>query len=128
MNDKTILIADDEPHMQRLLDFTLAKTGARTELVANGRDALDRIQAGAVDLLVIDMMMPDLDGLATVRELRRDERFRSLPVIMLTARGQTDLRATAAETGVDVFLTKPFSPIELGKIARKLLGLAETPS
>lgn len=126
MEAKTVLVADDEPHMRRLLQFTLAKiAGVRVELAANGRAALDRLRATPVHLLIIDMMMPDLDGLATVRELRTEERFRELPVIMLTSRGQSELKLTATETGVNVYLTKPFSPIELAKTVRQLTGLPE---
>ncbi len=102
--------------------FALGKTGARLLLAANGREALEHAQRQPVDLVVIDFMMPDLDGFATLRELRRDPRYARLPVIMLTSRGQTELRNVAEEVGVDVFLTKPFSPIELTKHVKHLLG------
>ena len=123
MTSKTILVADDEPHMRRLLQFALVKIGARLEFAASGTEALEKLRAAPIDLLIIDVMMSGLDGFATVREMRQDERFRQLPVIMITSRGQTDLRAVAAELGVNVFLTKPFSPIELVQNARQLLGL-----
>lgn len=119
----TILIVDDESHMRRLLQFALAKTGMQLVQAANGREALAQAQARIVDLLVIDFMMPDLDGFATLRELRRDPRYAKLPVIMLTSRGQTELREIAEDVGVDVFLTKPFSPIELTQHVRRLLGV-----
>jgi CheY-like chemotaxis protein len=117
----TILIVDDEPHMRRLLQFALAKTGARLLLAASGREALAHAAATTIDLIVIDFMMPELDGFATLRELRRDPRYAKLPAIMLTSRGQTELRETAAEVGVEVFLTKPFGPIELTQHVRRLL-------
>jgi CheY-like chemotaxis protein len=119
----TFLVVDDEPHMRRLLQFALAKTGARLLLAANGREALAHAAATNVDLIVIDFMMPDLDGFATLRELRRDPRYAKLPAIMLTSRGQTELREVAAEVGIDVFLTKPFSPIELTQHVKRLLGM-----
>lgn len=118
----TVLVVDDEPHMRRLLQFALAKTGARLLLAANGREALAQAAANQIDLIVIDFMMPDLDGFATLRELRRDGRYAKLPAIMLTSRGQTELREVAAEVGVDIFLTKPFSPIELTQHVRRLLA------
>ncbi len=118
----TILIVDDESHMRRLLQFALAKTGMQLVLAANGREALAQAQTRIIDLLVIDFMMPDLDGFATLRELRRDPRYAKLPVIMLTSRGQAELREIAEDVGVDVFLTKPFSPIELTRHVRRLLG------
>lgn len=118
----TLLIIDDEPHMRRLLQFTLAKTGARLLLAANGREGLAQARDAAIDLVVVDFMMPDLDGFATLRELRQDPRYAKLPAIMLTSRGQTELRDVAEEVGVDVFLTKPFSPMELTQHVRRLLG------
>lgn len=124
----TLLVVDDESHMRRLLQFALAKTGARLLLAANGREALEHARANPVDLVVIDFMMPDLDGFATLRELRRDPRYTKLPVIMLTSRGQTELRDVAEEVGVDVFLTKPFSPTELTKHVKRLLGGPEATS
>ena len=101
-----ILIVDDEPHMRRLLQFTLARTGATLFQAATGREALAIAGAQPVDLIVIDFMLPDLDGFATLRELRQDPRYARLPVIMLTARGQTNLRETAAEVGVDAGATE----------------------
>jgi CheY-like chemotaxis protein len=118
----TLLIADDEPHMRRLLQFTLAKSGARLLLAADGPEALRLAAAGPVDLVIIDYMMPGMDGCATLRELRRDPRHAGLPVIMLTSRGQTDLREAVQDVGVDLFLTKPFSPIELGRNVQDLLA------
>jgi CheY-like chemotaxis protein len=95
-------------------------------LAANGREALAHAASTAVDLIVIDFMMPDLDGFATLRELRREPRYAKLPAIMLTSRGQTELRDVAAEVGVDVFLTKPFSPIELAQHVQRLLAIAQS--
>ena len=118
----TLLVVDDEPHMRRLLQFALAKTGARVILAANGREALEQARTAAIDLIVIDFMMPDIDGFATLRELRLDPRYAKLPAIMLTSRGQTELRDVAEEVGVDVFLTKPFSPIELAREVQRLLA------
>ena len=118
----TLLVVDDEPHMRRLLQFALAKTGARIVLAANGREALELARATTVDLIVIDFMMPDIDGFATLRELRLDPRYARLPAIMLTSRGQTELREAAEEVGVDLFLTKPFSPIELAREVQRLLA------
>ncbi|HEY0966339.1 MAG TPA: response regulator [Opitutaceae bacterium] len=125
MNAKTILVTDDEPHMRRLVQFNLAKLGHRIETANDGRAALARAAAGPIDLLIIDVVMGDFDGFATLRELRKLPGYTHLPVIMLTARGQSDTRELAEELGVNVFLTKPFSPIELTKWVRSLLGSVE---
>src|SRR5689334_6663092 len=120
--DKTILLVDDEPHMLRLLQFALRKTGAKILEATGGRAALEQAAAQTVDLVVIDFMMPDLDGFATLRELRRDPKYAKVPVIMLTSRGQLELRDTAEGLGIELFLTKPFSPAELIQHVRRLLG------
>ena len=125
MNAKTILVTDDEPHMRRLVQFNLAKLGHRIETASDGRAALARAAAGPIDLLIIDVVMGDFDGFATLRELRKLPGYTNLPVIMLTARGQSDTRELAEELGVNVFLTKPFSPIELTKWVRAVLGSVE---
>lgn len=122
MSQKTILITDDEAHMRRLVQFNLGRLGHRIELAANGEEALAKAAQINVDLLVIDVVMAGLDGFATVRELRKDARHRALPVIMLTSRGLADTREQADDLGVNVFLTKPFSPIELTRHATELLG------
>lgn len=125
MNAKTILVTDDEPHMRRLVQFNLAKLGHRVETANDGRSALARAAAGPIDLLIIDVVMGDMDGFATLRELRKLPGYTQLPVIMLTARGQSDTRELAEELRVNVFLNKPFSPIELTKWVRSLLGAVE---
>lgn len=122
MATKTILITDDEPHMRRLVQFNLGKLGHRIELAASGQEALAKAAETPVDLLVIDVVMAGMDGFVTVRELRKDPRYRALPVIMLTSRGLADTRVSADDLGVNVFLTKPFSPIELTRHAAALLG------
>jgi len=123
MERKRILIVDNERHMQRLLQFNLEKTGSIVETAGSGEAALALLQKNPVDLLLIDLVMPGLDGFGTVRELRNIPQCRDIPVIMLTSRGQVDTREQAAGLGIAVFLTKPFSPIELVAEARKLLGL-----
>jgi DNA-binding response OmpR family regulator len=125
LTEKTILLVDDEPHMLRLLQFALRKTGAKILEATGGRAALTQAAAHAVDLVVIDFMMPDLDGFATLRELRRDPKYAKVPVIMLTSRGQLELRDTAEGLGIELFLTKPFSPAELIQHVRRLLLGAE---
>jgi DNA-binding response OmpR family regulator len=121
MNNKTILICDDEKHMLRLLSFTLSKTGCRVESVSDGDQALARVAQGGIDLLVIDVMMPGKDGFETVRELRRMKEGATLPIIILTARGAATMRDEAGQLGVSHFVTKPFSPIQIQEQVKLLL-------
>lgn len=121
MNTKTILITDDEPHMRRLLELTLAKTGAQLVLAESGEAALARAQAGPIDLLVIDVGLPGMSGFETIKAITALPARAGLPIIMLTSRGHTEIREEAGKLGVRAFLTKPFSPTELASIARTLL-------
>ena len=123
MNPKRILVVDDERHMQRLLQFNLEKTGCVVETAGSGEAALEIFDQKSVDLVLIDLVMQTMDGFATVRELRKRPGGRDIPIIMLTSRGQTDTREHAADLGIAVFLTKPFSPIELVAEAKRLLHL-----
>jgi len=123
MEKKRILVVDDERHMQRLLQFSLEKTGCIVETAGSGAEAIEKLRKNPPDLLLIDLVMPGMDGFATVRELRSFTGLTDLPVIMLTSRGQGDVREEAAELGIVSFLTKPFSPIELMGEARRILGL-----
>jgi len=123
MKPKRILVVDDERHMQRLLQFNLEKTGCVVDAAGSGEAALELFESKPADLVLIDLVMQTMDGFATVRELRKRPSGRDVPIIMLTSRGQTDTREHAADLGIAVFLTKPFSPIELVAEAKKLLNL-----
>ncbi|MBC8009912.1 MAG: response regulator [Burkholderiales bacterium] len=118
---KTLLIVDDEHFMRRLLQFALVRTGARILLAENGHAALAVLASEPVDLMVIDVNMPGIDGFATVAALRADAKHATLPVIMMTAGGLGDVRSKAAELGVAAFFTKPFSPAALAEEAKRLL-------
>lgn len=124
MNPKRILVIDDERHMQRLIQFNLEKIGCQVQTAGSGDAALALLRQSPVDLVLVDLVMPGMDGFAIVRAIRADDQLRHLPVIMLTSRGQADTRSTAADLGISAFLTKPFSPIELVNEAGKLLTRA----
>jgi CheY-like chemotaxis protein len=121
MKPKVILITEDEAHMRRLLEFTLARTGQQLAMAVSGEEALARAQAAPIDLLVIDVGLPGMSGFVTVKAIKALPSYGNLPIIMLTARGQTDIRDEATQLGVRAFLTKPFSPTELATIALGLL-------
>ena len=121
MNPKVILITEDEPHMRRLLEFTLGKTRQRLVMTVSGEEALARVQSGPVDLLVIDLGLPGMSGFETIQAIKALPAYALLPIILLTSRGQTDIREEATKLGVRAFLTKPFSPTELTTIAQRLL-------
>lgn len=122
--EKTIIICDDEKHMLRLLEFNLKKSGCRVIAVSSGQQMLDQVgQLEAIpDLIIIDLMMPDMDGFETIRKLREEPSAQDLPVVVLTGRGQSNTREQAEALGIAGFLTKPFSPIQLRRTVDELLA------
>jgi len=116
-----ILIVEDDPDIAHLVSRYLDKAGFQTERAATGRDALQAIAAKLPDLLVLDLMLPHVDGLEICRMLRADSATSGLPIIMLTARAEESERIVGLELGADDYLAKPFSPGELVARVRALL-------
>jgi two-component system alkaline phosphatase synthesis response regulator PhoP len=109
-----VLVADDEPHIGRIIELKLERGPYRVSLVPNGRDALERIRGEEeIDLILLDIMMPYVSGLDVLAETRRLPHRSETPVIVLTAKGQDADRTRAMELGATDFLTKPFSPKKL---------------
>lgn len=109
----TILIVEDYPVTQRVLSLTLRNNGYEVLIAGNGLEAIALLEQSPVDLALVDIAMPEMDGLALLRHLREDPRFQSLPIIMLTASGQDDDRALALSIGANGFLSKPASSQQL---------------
>jgi len=108
-----VLIVDDDPDIQRLVSYNLSQAGFEVNLAASGRTALESIQKQPPDLIILDLMLPDVDGMEVCRTLRQRETSRSIPIIMLTARGEEIDRVIGFELGADDYVPKPFSPREL---------------
>ena len=110
---KRVLVAEDEPNIIESLTFLLERAGFEVSVEADGRAALDAALANRPDVLVLDVMLPSLDGYEVLRQLRADPKCTDLPVVMLTAKGQREDRETALESGADMFITKPFANAEI---------------
>jgi len=121
---KNILVIDDEPDIVALLSYNLKKEGYAVTPVSDGGEALTVVKKGDFDLVILDLMLPGINGMDICRVLRSDPRTRSLPVIMLTAKGEEHDRIQGLETGADDYMAKPFSPREL--IARVKAVLRRT--
>src|SRR5580765_7826369 len=119
-----ILIVEDDPDIAALVARYLDKAGFVTERVASGREALQTIAARPPELLVLDLMLPHVDGLEVCRLLRANEATAAIPIIMLTARAEESERIVGLELGADDYLAKPFSPNELVARVRALLRRA----
>src|SRR5204862_1612428 len=119
-----ILIVEDDPDIAELVGRYLDKAGFTTERVASGREALSRLGSRPPDLLVLDLMLPHVDGLEICRIIRASEKTAAIPIIMLTARAEESDRIVGLELGADDYLPKPFSPGELVARVRALLRRA----
>ena len=121
MTDKTILIADDEERIVMLIGDFLENAGYKTVRVFDGAKALAAVQNGGIDLCIVDIMMPELDGWALTREIRK---ISAMPIIMLSARSEEFDMLEGFSAGVDEYVTKPFSPAVLVKRVEALLKLS----
>jgi len=116
-----ILIVDDNAVVQRVISVTLRKAGHTLTVASGVAEAMQRLADSPVELMLLDVSMPDVDGLTLLRQLRADARYRALPIIMLTASGQDQDRVDARAAGANDFLTKPASSSELVATVRRWL-------
>ena len=121
----TVLLVDDEESVQKLLAYPLEREGYRVVQARDGEEALVRYRAEAIDLVILDLMLPRLDGLAVCRRLREERS--AVPIIMLTARGDEGDKVLGLELGADDYITKPFSIREFMSRVRALLRRAQLP-
>ena len=119
---KRVLLAEDEPNIVESLTFLLGKAGFEVVTETDGQAALEAALDGGPDVVILDVMLPGLDGFEILRRLRADPRGKLLRIVMLTAKGQREDRETAAQGGADLFITKPFSNAELIAAVKRLAG------
>ena len=108
-----VLVVDDEPDLLELVRINLAQAGFEVETAETGEEGLARVRSSRPDLLVLDVMLPDLPGTEVCRRIRAERDLAGLPILMLTARSEEVDRVVGFELGVDDYVTKPFSPREL---------------
>lgn len=123
-----ILVAEDDPDIGSLLEHYLRKAGFTATVVTSGRDVMPQIKREPPDLVVLDLMLPGLDGLQVCREIRADANIAAIPIIMLTAKAEESDRIVGLELGADDYITKPFSPNEVVARVRALLRRAHRPA
>lgn len=119
---KNILVVDDDPLLCSLLESSLKRAGFNCQTSYSGQAALDEMQKAAPNLIVLDIMMPDMNGFEVARRIRANPQTADIPVIMLTARIDAASRRTGMEIGVDAYITKPLSPKQLIERIQNLLG------
>jgi phosphate regulon transcriptional regulator PhoB len=116
-----VLIVEDEPDIRELVVHHLKREGYQVSVAASGEEALRQVQASPPDLVLLDLMMPAMNGLEVCRRLRQDPVTASLPIVMLTAKGDEIDRVLGLEIGADDYVVKPFSPKELLARVRAVL-------
>jgi DNA-binding response OmpR family regulator len=116
-----ILVAEDEPYLLKMLDFRLKNMGHQVILTVNGGEALEAATKEKPDLLLLDIMMPVLDGFQVLRKLKSQEETKNIPVIILTAKGLEKDIVTGIEMGAVDYITKPFSFAELSARMKRAL-------
>ena len=118
---RKILAVDDEKHIVRLVQINLEKEGYEVVTATNGREALEKVASEKPELIIMDVMMPELDGFGALKILKEDPATASIPVIMLTAKAQDADVFQGWKSGADLYLTKPFNPQELLTFVKRIL-------
>ena len=119
---KKIVLAEDEPQIAKLVEFKLKKEGYQVTWKKNGEESLKAIKEEKPDLILLDVMMPVMDGYEVLRQVKEDEQLRDIPVIMLTARAQERDVVKGIGSGAEDYITKPFHPAELLVRVKKILA------
>ncbi len=117
-----ILIVDDDPDLAMIMRMILTHAGFEAHSVLSGQDALDWLAKRTPDAILLDLMMPDINGFTILRKLRASETFSNLPVIILTAKADQKTRLESQSAGADAFLTKPINSKALIEYVRRTLG------
>src|SRR5262245_15341197 len=117
---KKILAVEDERHIGRLVEVNLQRAGYGVVTAIDGQDALEKVKAEKPDLVVLDVMMPFMDGFEVLRNLKANPETAEIPVIMLTAKAQDADVFRGWQSGVDCYLTKPFNPMELLTFVKRI--------
>ncbi|MGB3390453.1 MAG: response regulator [Pseudaminobacter sp.] len=122
MSKTRVLIVEDEPNIVESLSFILGRAGFDIETAGDGVEALQRLRRQAYSALILDLMLPGINGFDVLRSVRSDGELKDLPVIVLTAKGQAADRQAAEAIGATAFITKPFSNAEIVQRVSELTG------
>ncbi len=122
MAAQKILLVDDDPNILKVLSMRLEKTGYEVDSISDGFMALEKIRKDRPDLIILDLMLPEIDGYKVCRMLKFDEAYKDIPVIMLTGRTQEEDRKKGLQMGADAYIVKPFESKNLLMKIEELLG------
>jgi two-component system, OmpR family, alkaline phosphatase synthesis response regulator PhoP len=121
---RKILVVDDERHIVRLIQVNLERAGYQVVTAFDGKEALKKVEADKPDLVVMDVMMPYMDGFEALKSLQANPATREIPVVMLTAKAQDADIFRGWSSGVSAYLTKPFNPLELLTFVKRIFSSA----
>ena len=108
-----LLVIEDDQNLSKLLEYNLDRAGFKCHLASSGEQGLEQLSMKSFDLVLLDIMLPGMDGFEVCRHIRQNQRHKDLPIIMLTAKGEEIDRILGFELGVDDYVVKPFSPRDL---------------
>ena len=126
MGKERILVVEDEQNIRELIRYNLNQEGFRVETAGNGQEGLDKVRAGKADLILLDLMLPEIDGFELCKILKKNKNTQAIPIIMLTAKGEETDRVVGLELGADDYIVKPFSPRELVARVKAVLRRAQS--
>ena len=119
--NKRVLIVDDEPNISMAIEFLMSDAGYITATAANGREAMEKIADFQPHVVILDVMMPEMDGFETARAIRQNDALADIQIIFLTAKGTDRDRTTGYGSGADLYLTKPFDNHELLSMVEEIV-------
>lgn len=125
MHRKRVLVVDDEVYIVHILEFSLSMEGYEVVTASTGEEALQKMREARPDLVVLDVMMPGMDGYQVCQEVRGDAELSDIPILMLSAKGRAVDRDLGLDNGADQYIVKPFSPRELLERIREMFEHAE---
>lgn len=126
MSDQTarVLVVDDDPDIRKIVGLNLGLAGMEIGEAANGQEALDQLHAGHWDACVLDLAMPETDGMTALRAMRDENRLEDLVVVVLSATSSPKMAIEGMQIGAHAHLTKPFSPVAVAGVVQELIGLS----
>ncbi|MEO5339159.1 MAG: response regulator [Magnetococcus sp. MYC-9] len=119
---KTIMTVDDSSSVRQMVGLTLKGEGYQVVEAVDGKDALTKVGGAAIDMVITDLNMPNMDGIQLIRELRKLPAFKFVPIVMLTTESQADRKQEGKDAGATGWIVKPFKPEQLIGVIKKVLG------
>ncbi len=119
---KIIMTVDDSASVRQMVAFTLREAGYQVLEAADGRDALSKLDGAAIQMVITDLNMPNLDGIGLIRSLRANAAYKFVPIVMLTTESQAEKKQEGKSAGATGWIVKPFNPEQLLAVVRKVLG------